>query len=78
MLDKLEAGQAAQMTFEDGEDVDATMKVLTKATRVRSVQVKKEQYMDKNGKQVVSVYLAGARQQTRARKKSEGASGLRP
>ena len=72
MLDNIEAGQAAQMTFEADEDADKTMKALAKATRVSAIKIRKEQYTDRSDRKVVSIFLAVSPQQSRGRRKNEG------
>ncbi len=45
MLDDLETEKTARLTFAPDESVDETLKVLGKATRLRSLKVKKEKYL---------------------------------
>ena len=56
-LDSMQAGKAAQMTFSSEENVDETLKTLTRAARIRNLKIKRDRYTNAAGCEVVVVYL---------------------
>ena len=63
LVESLEADKTARLTFEEHEDVDQTVKILTKAAKIRVVKIKREQYQDRQGRKVMLVHLVERGQQ---------------
>lgn len=73
LVESLQADKTARLTFEEHEDVDRAIKILTKATKLRTVKIKKEQYKDRQGRKILLVNLTEGGQQ-RPRRARTGAS----